>query len=147
MSIALKVCRMCSLEAHTEEDLEAFSNDKAMSYGKKCICRDCNSDLTKSQDSYNRERRRIRHYEKAYGLTIDTYDRLLVLQEGSCAICKGNPTGTAVHFTVDHNHKTGLTRGLLCSSCNRGLGLLKDNAEILGEAMKYLRERGTYAKE
>jgi hypothetical protein len=53
------------------------------------------------------------------GITDDAYEQLLAEQEGGCAIC-GNPPKTR-RLSVDHNHRTGKVRGLLCFRCNRGL--------------------------
>jgi hypothetical protein len=53
------------------------------------------------------------------GFTAEDYDRLLAAQGGGCAICKAPPKTRRLH--VDHDHKTGAVRGLLCHRCNRGL--------------------------
>lgn len=73
---------------------------------------------------------------KKYGLTKEQNELLYKKQEGKCAIC--NIFFLRKDLVVDHNHTTGETRGLLCNSCNRGIGLLKDNVEILFAAQQYL---------
>lgn len=72
-----------------------------------------------------------------YGITIAEYDQLLVLQERVCAICK-KPCSSGKRLAVDHDHKSGKTRGLLCRKCNRGVGLFDDNLELMQKAMDYL---------
>ena len=71
-----------------------------------------------------------------YGLTIQEYENMRLNQGGKCAICE--------EFTevlqVDHSHKTGRVRGLLCASCNNGLGQLKDSIYIIKNSMLYLRQ-------
>ncbi len=57
--------------------------------------------------------------EKVYGITSDEYDRLLELQGGRCAICRARPKSK--RLAVDHDHKSGAVRGLLCSRCNHDL--------------------------
>lgn len=79
-----------------------------------------------------------------YGLTPEAYDELLRRQGGGCAVCKSpDPRwkrARAVRsFCVDHDHETGHVRGLLCSPCNRGVGLLQDSPEVLEAAARYLR--------
>lgn len=77
---------------------------------------------------------------KKYGLTFDSFNELLESQGNACAIC-GNADPVARHGTqwaVDHNHKTSLTRGILCHNCNTGIGLLGDSAETMKSAMEYL---------
>ncbi len=58
-----------------------------------------------------------------------------ISQDGKCAICRIVPSRT---MAVDHCHDTGAIRGLLCSNCNTGIGLLRDNPEILARAIIYL---------
>lgn len=79
------------------------------------------------------------NYRRAYGITIDDYDRLFAAQGGRCAICGSpEPLGGFKNFAVDHNHQTGKVRGLLCTACNRGLGLFHDNPVTLELAARYL---------
>lgn len=74
-----------------------------------------------------------------YGLTHAEYQRLLEKQGGGCAICRSNdPHHWSRRFQVDHDHKTGAVRGLLCSGCNGGLGLFKDDLERLRAAIHYI---------
>jgi Recombination endonuclease VII len=74
---------------------------------------------------------------KRYGLTIEEYDRLLTAQDGVCAICKCiNENGR--DLSVDHDHTTGIVRGLLCQKCNSAIGLLKDDIRLVYRAVVYL---------
>jgi hypothetical protein len=74
-----------------------------------------------------------------YRLTSKEYLQMLADQDFSCAICSCNVTGTDKVLVVDHNHETGEVRGLLCSTCNTGLGMFKDSINNLSNAMKYLK--------
>lgn len=92
----------------------------------------------------NAKKLRERSLRSAYGIGIDDYDRMLSEQREVCAIC-GNPE-TAMHrssivrrLCVDHCHKTGHVRGLLCAKCNRAIGLFADDPNILHRAIDYLR--------
>lgn len=74
------------------------------------------------------------------GLTLDDYDRMLLAQGSGCAIC-GNPDPgdrRMTRFHVDHCHLSGVIRGLLCSSCNLGLGKFKDDPAHLSKAAAYV---------
>jgi hypothetical protein len=71
-------------------------------------------------------------------LSISTVLALVEDQHGACAICKRPFDGV---FHVDHDHDTGDPRGLLCSQCNTGIGLLGDSPERLLAAVDYLRSR------
>lgn len=71
-----------------------------------------------------------------YGMTIEDFDALLEAQGGRCAIC-GTDTPNGRNWHVDHNHDTGKVRGILCSSCNLGIGFLS-TPERLAQATQYL---------
>jgi hypothetical protein len=88
---------------------------------------------------YRLKVQRDRQLQK-YGLTSAQYDELLKLQDGCCAICKSTHPNTdrIKYFPVDHNHETGKNRGLLCSRCNRAVGLFKDDVKLLQAAISYL---------
>ena len=81
---------------------------------------------------------------KEYGLTVKEYDSLRKEQDYKCRICS-IPEKEAPYnrLVVDHCHTNGHVRGLLCSQCNTGLGLFKDDTDRLEAAMKYLEETVT----
>lgn len=75
-----------------------------------------------------------------YGITVEQYDAMLAAQNGVCAICF-NATGEKKYrLSVDHDHTTGRVRGLLCGGCNVTLGHMKDDPQLLYQAMDYLRK-------
>ena len=80
--------------------------------------------------------------KKAYGISLQDYNELLTKQNGKCSICGVDNNGyyrkKLRAFAVDHCHTTSKIRGLLCSDCNTGIGLLKDNIDLLNNAIKYL---------
>lgn len=74
---------------------------------------------------------------RRYGITVEEYERILARQGGVCAICKKKPKGR--YLCVDHCHRTGRIRGLLCSRCNTAIGQFEDNPEYTDAATIYLR--------
>jgi Recombination endonuclease VII len=79
-----------------------------------------------------------------YGLTVEAYNALLVGQSGRCALClTATPGGGRSRFCVDHDHESGKVRGLLCVTCNTGLGLYRDSPDLLRAAATYLESHGT----
>lgn len=79
--------------------------------------------------------------QKNFGLTIDDYNQILKKQNGVCAICfkkSEKAKGRWGKLYVDHCHKTGKIRGLLCNRCNLGLGHFEDSPELLFSATNYL---------
>lgn len=105
-----------------------------------CKARQERCEYQKKWDSENKETKAISRRKtklKSYGLTLEDYDRLASLQNGVCAICS-SPCNTWEVLSVDHCHTTNEVRGLLCLSCNMGLGHFKDDVEKLANAIKYL---------
>lgn len=86
----------------------------------------------------NREKRQDAHLRKTFGVSLEWYRETLEKQ-GGCAICDTQEPGGRDHrFHVDHDHKTGKVRGLLCNKCNLMVGLSKDDPDILRKAAAYL---------
>jgi hypothetical protein len=82
------------------------------------------------------------HVQRTYGISGEEYLALKKAQNGLCAICGPwtGRNGRYVSLSVDHNHRTGEVRGLLCRVCNRILGLFRDNPEAFRRAADYLTE-------
>ena len=103
-------------------------------------CRACSAERTKqytkaSPDKYKASARNTK-LKATYGITEDDYQQMLLRQHNVCAICFRHQ-----HYqrlAVDHDHKTGKVRGLLCSHCNRGLGHYFDSPRRLRSAADYL---------
>ena len=87
----------------------------------------------------NREHYKLRDFAKQlrlkYKITPEQYQELLLRQGGKCAICKQT---WIRRLSVDHDHKTGRIRSLLCNNCNTAIGLLKDDPELCYAAGTYL---------
>ena len=72
-------------------------------------------------------------------MTIERYNELLNSQNNKCAICNELSTNFKKALSVDHNHKTGKVRGILCDNCNRALGYLKESEQIIINLLNYVR--------
>lgn len=86
-------------------------------------------------------RRRSFILQRLYGIDLLRYKEMLISQNYVCLIC-GRPNRNGTSLSVDHDHKTGKVRGLLCFKCNAGLGSFCDDKDMLLSAIKYL-ERNT----
>jgi hypothetical protein len=109
--------------------------------------RDKNRARAKAWALANPVSRRIRRRKQnlsQYGLSADSYAQMLSAQLGKCAICGAH--GRDAPLCVDHDHGSGVVRGLLCRHCNLMLGHAGDSGETLLRAIKYLR-RSRQAKE
>ena len=99
--------------------------------------------INKSYNVRNKNNRRNWKLLQKYNLTLDEYDQILEHQNGVCAICSKKEivldiNGEIRNLAVDHDHKTGKIRGLLCFSCNGGLERFCDDYQNIAAAIKYL---------
>jgi len=85
-----------------------------------------------------KEYRRRRLIKKRYGLSYKDWEGLWYSQDGRCAICDKFFIETK-DICVDHDHKTGKVRSLLCKRCNIGIGLFEDNRKLLKSTVEYLK--------
>lgn len=81
---------------------------------------------------HNTEKRRVLY--KKYGLTLEDFQTMRMLQLNKCLICEDDEK----ELVVDHDHKTGKVRGLLCRQCNSALGLFKEDLQTLEKAISYV---------
>lgn len=128
-----KLCPRCN--TWKESSLFGTRNGHISSY-----CRKCNKEYMKEYN-YNRKNTVAIHASqlKHYGYSIEMYDKMYKKQKGLCAICKQPETSPhQKHLSIDHCHKDLRIRGLLCNNCNRGIGLLGDDPEIVLAAYYYL---------
>lgn len=75
---------------------------------------------------------------RLYGIDEEAFNKMLENQDNKCAICGSNNMDEKRGLCVDHDHKTGIVRGLLCDRCNRGLGNFKDDIPLLQKVITYL---------
>ena len=85
-----------------------------------------------------KEKTRNNRLTQNYGMTNQDYEQMLELQNFCCAGCSTHQNELTKKLHVDHDHKTGIVRGLLCGNCNRALGLIKDKLETLTKLHQYL---------
>ena len=123
------ICNICN----EEKTLKSFgSHSNANKYNISRVCKEC-----------SREKNKISNI-KDYGISKEDFAKMLEEQESKCKICNkdikyiSRAKEKYESACIDHDHKTGKVRALLCSNCNRGLGLLKDDETILYNAYKYV---------
>jgi hypothetical protein len=122
-----KKCHKCKNDKLLDEFVNRYTR---YSDGKDPWCKDC-------------KRNSIRILK--YGISSEEYDIILKKQNYRCAICERHESelskvGNRRFFTlcIDHSHKTKKVRGLLCHSCNRSIGLLKEDVTVFKNAILYL---------
>jgi Recombination endonuclease VII len=145
-----KKCSGCQ----TEKPVSEFHRNRVMADGLANQCRVCTAASKKKWSKSERgiaTQKRYAHTEvalrnqrkcalrKKYGMSIEDYDRMLAAQGGVCGICQKPSKRKNGLFDVDHDHRTGRVRGLLCHGCNTLLALAGDSAEVLRRTAAFLR--------
>lgn len=126
-------CSLCKTEKPVEEFYKSLRDPKGHSSRCKTCCN--SRKRQRQRTGYNSEY----NLKTNYGLSLEDYEDMLDQCNNSCEICgKHADTERFGKLAVDHDHSTGEVRGLLCSSCNRGIGFLKDDPEVLRKAIEYL---------
>ena len=100
--------------------------------------RKANQENSKKWRERNKDLRPLNRRYIAYGISPEEQLKLYELQNKKCAICKKDIDLRGKGTHIDHDHKTGIVRGLVCNPCNVGLGMFYDNSELLLNAFKYL---------
>lgn len=152
-------CIFCDVIKPIEEFHRNGARRKDGTSGPRTDCKACSTEVhrryvEKNKDRINEKRRK--NYQNLltgiklkvsragvrtrYNLSDDQYRKMLQRQKGRCAICHVSQDAARRRFDVDHCHKTGIIRGLLCIRCNRGIGLLRDDFTIIKRAMRYLKK-------
>ena len=113
-------------------------------YFRKYFSKSTNKDRQKIRKSKwqkdNKDRVKGIKLKYSFGISLEEYNQLLEKQEYRCAICRKEKIENGRSFAVDHDHKTGRVRGLLCTSCNCGIGFLRDSKDLLLRAITYLKD-------
>jgi hypothetical protein len=125
-----------------QNSIERFENGDAKEWVKKNRekVNESNRKRYNSLSSEEKKKRNRKQQISLYGLTVEQYDAMLIEQNYVCAICnKSEKSSTKGVLFIDHDHKTGKVRGLLCDTCNRGLGYFYDNKSLLRNAVEYLK--------
>ena len=149
-----EVCIICKEEFDTINSKMCSTKCKRIRYAQKqkSYMEKYNKDHKEDRESYYRtyyinksdeckERSREAGYLNKYGITIEDFNKMLIEQDKKCLICGRTAIEAGKrrkHLSVDHCHKTGKVRGLLCIHCNTGLGAFDDNIDRLELAMVYL---------
>lgn len=142
-----KRCYKCK----ESKPLSNFSKCAREKDGLQCICKPCVNSYTRKNKEKKQQQDRDRYhnfkdkwldqnFKRKYGITLNDYKAMLNKQGGKCAIC-GNECPSNRKLAVDHSHKTGIVRGLLCIHCNQAIGHFKDDTSLLNKAIDYLLKR------
>lgn len=144
----MRRCGQCG----KEKLLSDFYVRKASKDGLQYTCKSCSNARVNRIRAKNRDymktyikseagktSQRKHKLKKNYGISESQYNEMLELQNYSCACCKASEPGGRGRWHVDHCHVSGLVRGLLCHSCNIGIGHLGDSVDGVEKALIYLK--------
>lgn len=126
--MSLKRCWKCK----TEKDINDFYKCSKTYDGRQGACKSCLRAL-KRTPAY-----RLQARVNEYGITKAIYIEMVAVQGGRCAICLRIPHPGGKPLFIDHCHKTGTVRQLLCSNCNSGLGRFGESPDTILRAIAYL---------
>ena len=129
-----KSCAKCG----KKKPLDQFHKNKRSFDGRKSYCKACSIECQEILREKDPSHIRMAQIKTKYNLSSKEYEDLLKRQRRKCAICRQPFDRTP---NVDHNHRTGKVRGLLCTNCNAGLGNFLDKIPLLTAAISYLRNR------
>jgi len=138
-----KICSKCG----ETKSLFAFHKRPESKDGRRKDCKLCNA-MAKAKrwaelDEKERQRRNKKlRLKYQYGISPEEYDELVKNQDGKCYLCGIEENYNGKPLYVDHCHTSGKIRKLLCQHCNSGLGMFRDNPELLEKAAEYVREHG-----
>ncbi len=142
-------CKACTVCKQTKP-LGEYYKHAGSKDGKSWRCKECDKiatmDSRKRRYEKSRQQQRVAKRKCSYGLSDEQFNELLLSQKGLCQSCGVTLTDafTANHarnkLVIDHCHVTLKVRGLICTMCNKGIGLLGDNADGLYKAYNYLKK-------
>jgi hypothetical protein len=167
----MKKCSRCK----QEKDETEFYPDRTKASGYSSQCRQCRSEWgqkyrqdekvvqaarervrawhlehkeeesIRRKKAYKPEDNLNRNLKRLYGISLTEFRDLESKQDGRCLICKRKPKAP-YRLVVDHDHKTGQFRGLVCAQCNLGLGAFADDPEALRSAADYLEKNNVHLR-
>lgn len=126
-------CPDCGLEKRPDD----FPRDRRRHTGRGTHCKPCHNKRTRATIQRLHGNTRHYHLKQRFGIGADEVEAMIRAQGGLCACCGEDP---AVH--VDHDHKRGKVRGILCEPCNGGLGQFRDRVDVIERAIRYLEANG-----
>lgn len=146
MQLKSKICSKCN----EDQPLSSYHKNKDSPDGHQSVCKECKKHYrkhyyhrevdkwtTQSKEWYenNKERKSLtskkKHVNSYFGITVEEYDAYF--KDACCGICDATE-----RLVLDHCHNTGVIRGVLCNTCNSGIGMLKDNPELLKKGIEWL---------
>lgn len=148
MQLLTKICKKCGCD----KPLSEYSNKNAK--GRKPAlqprCKTCaNEDTLIWREQQSSDRLKDLYYKRNYGMSLEEFNFLLETQHGKCKLCYRDVSVEGLgpdRAVVDHCHKNGHVRGILCNECNRALGYFHDNIQALENAVDYLRSDNAFPK-
>jgi len=117
----------------------SFYLDRRRKSGLQSRCKACDKWRFKTASYRAKKKEYDKHYyiKYNYGISLEEYNMFVVAQKGVCLICS-KKCFRHKRLSIDHDHKTGKIRGLLCHKCNNGLGLFNDSPVLLKKAAEYV---------
>lgn len=158
LSETIRTCSDCGASFKPYQHTQKRCPDCIIKQGKKyvghkiCECKECGKPFERKASNQKYCSKECSHHKRyhlkrSYGLEISEFRRMSEACNNKCEICKQDNFDMSrkakgeANLCVDHDHKTGKVRGLLCHNCNRALGLFQEDVDVMKRAIEYLVER------
>lgn len=146
-----KICSRCNIdkpwsEYHIRKDVGHPRGEckKCRCLGQKIYFQKNKTKVLANVREYyqkNKDKWRASSFKRKFNITLEDYNNLAIQQNHVCAICKSiQKHSNNEHLFVDHCHKTGKVRGLLCHKCNTAIGLMNDDPQLFEKAILYVKK-------
>lgn len=133
-----KICKRCGVST----PISQFRKDPRLLHGRRNICHQCRRDADNNRYGANKAAGRLKqkkvNLKHTYGISLEQFYSMCEAQEHRCKTCNAHQSELSQSLCVDHDHKTGKIRGLLCKPCNSALGFTKENKATLVNLINYI---------
>lgn len=134
-----RVCNRCGVHKDKQSFRLVRSSSRIL---LKSTCKTCEAQAQKDRPKLSKEDRWKYTIKQIYGITVYDYYDMLESQNNKCKLCDTKEPGGKGRWHIDHCHDSGRVRGLLCHTCNTGIGLLQEDPELLCKAALYIKQEG-----
>ncbi len=129
-----KTCRKCKIKKKLSEFYKTNQNTS----GYAAQCKDCRRKIVSLYRKSNKSKVNATRIKTKYGITVEEWKVLFDKQKGCCEICGTHQSEITHTLHIDHCHRTGKVRSLLCRACNHAVGNVKENRDIALRLVKYI---------
>ncbi len=148
-----RTCKICNYTKCLSSFYSEGRDSRKGHRCKECILKRCKAVYSENKEAIKAQRKQYRdnnpekmrdaRYKADFNISLAEYNEMVAQQSNKCAICEQyettfNRVGSVMKLAVDHNHTTGVVRGLLCKRCNITIGTVEEDTELLNKMVNYI---------